>query len=362
MHAIREDATVLVVEDDPPAAELVRTALRTHAVPNIDVVGTAEDAIARMSEALPDVLVLDLHLPGRSGLDVLETLATNLPIGRILPVITVTGDDDPEMSRRALELGAIDALRKPFDPEELAVRIRNQLELGATVDAMRRLTRLLERDVDDLHDELGRSLGNQLHQLRSVAIMRDSSAAARMERIGTNAHLLAHHAGLDTELAGGMLHAAGLHDIGNVALPDVILNKEGAFTNEERALMQTHTIQGARLLGISPHPTLQLARTIALAHHERWDGRGYPRRLVADDIPLPARIVAIVDVFDSLTQQRPYKEAWSTDRAVEEMERMRGLRFDPDLLDAFLDTCLPVLDGVEPATNHGEEPAGDPTT
>ncbi len=331
---------ILIVEDDPGAGALLRSALERHAVGDVHVVVDGEQALERLAERLPDLVVLDLHLPGRSGLQILESLTAMLAVGQLLPVIAVTADDRPELSRRALELGAIDLLHKPFDVEELITRVGNQLQVGATVDAMRRVTTMLERDVDDLRIELDRTLENQLHQLRTVAALRDNTSPAHMDRIGEAAAALARAADLDAETVESLRLAAPLHDIGNVALPDSILFKTGALSPDERALMQTHTLQGARVLGISPHPVLQLARTIALTHHERWDGRGYPRRLESWEIPVAGRITAVVDVFDALVHERAYKPAWSVDQAVDEMRRVRGTRLDPALVDVFLASCI----------------------
>jgi HD-GYP domain-containing protein (c-di-GMP phosphodiesterase class II) len=218
----------------------------------------------------------------------------------------------------------------------------------------------LQREVDNQSGELHRALteleiaqAETVRRLSMAVEFRDEDTGAHIERIGRFSTLLAERVGLELELCERLSYAAPLHDVGKVAIPDAILLKPGALTAEERAIVETHTEEGHRLLAGSSSSILELAATIALSHHERWDGSGYPRGLAGEEIPIEGRIVAVADVFDALTSDRVYRAAYSVEQAVQMMRGQRGAHFDPELLDAFLD----VLSRSGPDARPAAEPA-----
>ncbi len=217
----------------------------------------------------------------------------------------------------------------------------------------------LVREIDDRSDELHRALteleiaqSETVRRLSMAVEFRDEDTGAHIERIGRFSTLLAERAGLERKLCERLGYAAPLHDVGKVAIPDAILLKPGPLTAEERAIVETHAEEGHRLLRGSSSSILDMAATIALSHHEKWDGSGYPRGLAGEEIPVEGRIVAVADVFDALTSDRVYRTAYSVEQAVQMMRGQRGQHFDPELLDAFLE----VLSAPAPTRAHDSPP------
>jgi putative two-component system response regulator len=283
----------------------------------------------------PDLVVLDLHMPGMDGFELMRHLA---PIagGRTgVPFLVLTGDGSEEVKRRALETGARDFLTKPFSPTELLLRVRNLLEVQQLHRQLREQNTSLEQQVAQRTRELEQARLEVLGRLALAAEYRDDATQEHAWRIGRTSGLLAEAIGAGARHAQRIGRAATLHDIGKIGIPDAILLKPGKLTAGEFAEMKAHTTIGAEILSGSKSSLLGLAEQIALTHHERWDGGGYPAGRSREEIPLAGRIVAIADVFDALTHERPYKEAWPVDRAVEEILSEGGRQFSPDILDAF---------------------------
>jgi putative two-component system response regulator len=295
-------------------------------------------------------------MPGMDGFDLLRSLHP-VTDDQWLPVIVVTGDRAVETRRRALEEGAHDFITKPFDRAEAMLRVRNVLHARFLHRRLARANRSLVAAVEERTTEPGEARLEILERLAAAGEFRDDDTGAHADRVGVRAAQLARAVRRPRDEVELIRHAAPLHDIGKLGIPDSIVLKPGALTPEERREMERHTTIGAELLSGSGSPLLQMAEQIALTHHERWDGSGYPNGLAGEAIPLAGRIVAVADVFDSLTQDRPYRDAWSLDRAIAEIESQRGRHFDPDVVEAFAQTistlALPAEGGSrgEPAWN-----------
>lgn len=251
-------------------------------------------------------------------------------------MIVLTADASPEARVGALNAGANDFLTKPFDTVEVLVRIRNQLETRRAHVALHDRGLGLSDLVSRRTLQLERTHRALLDTLANTAEVRDDQTGRHVQRVGSSALTLAQAIGLPAEEARMIGDAAPLHDLGKIGIPDAILLKPARLTKEEFAVIKTHSEVGAAMLQGEDIPLLEVARSIALTHHERWDGAGYPRGLSGEDIPMAGRIVSVVDVFDALIHARPYKPAWPVDRALEEIDSNRGTQFDPVVVDTFM--------------------------
>jgi putative two-component system response regulator len=326
---------ILVVDDEPANVELLERILADAGFSAVETSTDPRHALARCATHAPDLLLLDLHMPGIDGYALMEALGPRIRTTDGPPVVVLTADITIAARRRALDAGARDFVSKPFDHDEVLLRVRNLLELRRYERQLAGHNERLEAAVRERTSELEASRLEILDRLALVAEFRDDDTNDHARRIGHSSVLLA--AGLDLE--SGMLElfgrAAALHDIGKVAISDTILLKPERLTAEEFATMQSHTTAGAHMLAGSQSPVLQLAERIALSHHERWDGKGYPRGLAGAAIPIEGRIVAIADVFDALTHDRPYKSAWSVADAVAEVRDAASVHFDPAVVAVF---------------------------
>jgi putative two-component system response regulator len=323
-----DEARILIVDDNPSNVLLLRRILERAGFAHIKTITDAREVLPAFAAFAPDILLLDLHMPHIQGFEVMSMLRRELPDDVFIPVVVLTADVSTASRDAALTAGAHDFLTKPFDSVEVVLRIRNLLQ---TRMLHLRLTDRAERQ----QDALASTRIEVLERLALAAEMRDNETHAHTERVGDTAHRMAAHLGLPEHEQEILRRAAPLHDIGKIGISDAVLLKPGKLTDEEFAHIRTHTTIGGELLADSAIPILQTAQVIALTHHERWDGAGYPRGLRGTDIPINGRIVAVADVFDALTHERPYKEAWSVDRAMAEMTSQRARQFDPDVIDAF---------------------------
>jgi len=333
-----EAGKILVVDDEPDVREIIRRWLvregytcRTAADAN-----EALDCLRRGGFAL---VVSDIMMPGLSGLDLLERVGRDYPD---VAVVMVTALDDRDTAVRALELGAYGYVIKPFERNELLIAVVNALERRRLTLQSRDYERLLEEQVRERTAEVREREAEIVLRLISASEYRDDETGAHIRRIGLLAEDLARVAGWKREDADRIRLAAPMHDVGKIGVPDNILLKPGALTPEEFEVVKRHTEIGARILGGSSVPLLRTAADIALCHHERWDGTGYPRGLAGEDIPEAARIVAVVDMYDALTSHRVYRPALRHDEAIEVMRREHGGRFDPRLFACF-ESALPGL-------------------
>jgi putative two-component system response regulator len=335
MDAGLSGSRILAVDDEDLNLMVLRRALEQAGYHRVITVADPSRVPSLFIEVKPDLVVLDLHMPGMDGMELMGRLA---PIagGRTgIPFLVLTGDATEEVKRRALEAGARDFLTKPFSPTELVLRVRNLLEVQELHRRLREQNASLEQQVTERTSQLEQARLEILGRLALAAEYRDDNTQEHAWRIGRTSGLLADAIGLDDGERELIRRAALLHDIGKIGIPDAILLKPDRLTEPERAVMQTHTTIGAEILSGSTSSVLSLAEQIALSHHEHWDGRGYPDGRSGQEIPLASRIVAIADVFDALTHQRPYKHAWPVDEAVQEVVGQRARQFDPQLVDAF---------------------------
>jgi putative two-component system response regulator len=247
----------------------------------------------------------------------------------------LTGDSTPGTLQTALSLGATDFVMKPFGADEVRLRIQNLLEPRFMHLRLQEQNDLLELRVLARTRELDDSRLEVLERLARAADFRDDDTGEHARRVGRTVHLLAQNLGLPSQDVELIARAAPLHDIGKIGVPDGVLLKEGRLTDAEFELMKSHTIIGAEILAGAHTPLMQLAHTIALHHHEKWDGTGYPHGLEHDAIPLPARIVGLADFYDALTHDRPYRAAWPVEEVLAEIDAQNGRHFDPSVVAAF---------------------------
>jgi putative two-component system response regulator len=350
---------ILVVDDDAPVRRTFSRALTADGYE----CATAE-SVPQARELLDadryDLVICDLNMPGESGMTLLEELDKS---HRKVAVLMVTGEDDPAIAHAANERGADGYMIKPFGRNELLIHVdcaleqarrrRRQRRLGdrSLQEAQERATEVREALVDVAERErlIDSQRAEMLRRLSEAVGQRDLETGAHIRRIGHHSALLARAYGLDEEAVRAIDLAAPMHDVGKVAIPDSILLKPGELSPGEREVMQRHAQIGHDILAYSGSPLLDLAGEIALTHHERFDGNGYPAGLPGEKIPLAGRIVAIADVFDALTSDRPYRERLPIARALEIMREGRGTHFDPVLLDCFFEHLDEVLEvsGVE---------------
>lgn len=333
------DAPILIVDDQPSLLLLAERVLRRAGYQNVHATTDAGRAIAMFSELRPDLLLLDLHMPVIDGFEVMEIVRSLVPPEEYVPIIILTADTTLETRRRALSSGATDFLTKPFDTTEVGLRVRNALTIRRLHRQVREQNLLLEERVLERTRDLEEARLETLDRLAAAAEFRDDATGRHTLRVSHMASELALRSGYQREQLPLFARAAALHDVGKIGIGDHILLKPGRLVEEEREQMRSHTVIGARILSGSRFETLQLAANIAMTHHERWDGFGYPHRLAGQEIPLAGRIVAIADVFDALVHDRPYKLAWPVRDAIVEIQRQAGRQFDPDIVEIFSDAA-----------------------
>lgn len=329
-------ARIVVVDDSDSIVRLLTEVLALDGYLNVIGVTDPRLAIPTIEKSDPDLLILDLHMPHLGGLEIMAKLLHRTSPYTHLPILMLTADVSPEMRRRALLGGAKEFLTKPFDSSEALLRVRNLLETRMLHQTLKDENRVLEMAVRERTRELEGLRVEILQRLALAAEYRDDATLRHTERVGQTAALLALELGVAPGGDGDLVfRAAQLHDIGKIGIPDAILLKEGQLSPTEFNRIKEHTVIGARILSENRFELLRLAEQIAMTHHERWAGGGYPRGLAGPEIPLIGRVVALADVFDALIHERPYKKAWSLDRALEEIAGERGRQFDPMVVDAF---------------------------
>lgn len=312
--------TLLLVDDEATNLQVLRHTLQEEY--RLLFAKDGYKALKLTRTERPDLILLDIMMPGLSGYDVCRTLKKD-PHTTTIPVIFVTALADTTNEHQGLEAGAVDYISKPFNPHIVRARVRTHLSL--------------------VHAQEVRKTRLQIIQcLGKAAEFKDNETGQHVIRMSHYTRELAQAVGYSSRAADELLHAAPMHDIGKIGVPDAILQKPGKLTEAEWVTMRQHTVIGARIIGDHPSGLLRLASTIALNHHEKWDGSGYPNGLSGEEIPHAARIVAVADVFDALTSERPYKHAWSIEDALALIRREGGKHFDPELSAAFLD-CLPEI-------------------
>lgn len=335
-------ARILIVDDEEANVTLLRRILEPHGFENLAVASGGREGLERFDETRPDLVLLDLLMPGMDGYEFLEELQGRVPPGAYLPILVLTSDHTHQAKRRALSGGASDFLTKPLSPSEVRLRVSNLLQTRMLQKKLRHQNLLLEDQklllehrVQARTKDLEAARLEILQRLARAAEYRDDLTGEHTRRVGRMSAALGRELGLEGDTVELLRLGAPLHDVGKIGIPDDVLLCPRALTSEEFDVMKAHTTIGGDLLGGSGFPLLDYAAEIALTHHERWDGNGYPRGLSEDAIPLSGRIVSVADTFDALTHARPYKEAWTVDRALAELQDSRGGRYDPEVVEAF---------------------------
>ena len=334
-NAVIMAAKVLIVDDDTRNTTLLDAILKQAGYAHIKCLNDSRETLSSFRSWQPDLLVLDQNMPHLNGFDVMRQFKDLIPPHEYFPILMVTADLSREVKLEALALGAKDFLNKPIDQTEVRLRIRNLLETRILHQQLQAHNLTLESQVRERTADLEQAQVDSLRRLALAAEYRDDVTGWHTWRVGELTALLGREMGWAEPQIELMRLAAPLHDVGKIAIPDRILLKVGRFTDEEFNAMKQHITIGAKLLSGSRAPLLQLAETIARTHHERWDGAGY-LGLKQTDIPLPGRMVALADVFDALTHERPYKGAWTIERARKEIHGNAGRQFDPELVEHFL--------------------------
>lgn len=350
------DARILIVDDEPANMLLLQGILTGAGYNRLISAWDGNEAIQQIREAKPDLVLLDLLMPECDGYQVLEQMADHFA-EQHLPVLVLTADLSTAAKRRSLRSGAKDFLIKPFDSVEVLLRVKNLLETRFLTLQLRDQNRNLEERVAQRTAELTEAYEKQLmfnarlqesqraveesqievlHRLAQAAELRDDDTGQHTHRVGDLAAGLAQQLGLDANQVELIRLAAPLHDVGKIGISDTILLKPGRLTSEEFETMKRHAVIGGALLSAGQSAFVRTAEIIALTHHEKFDGSGYPNGLAGEDIPIEGRILAIVDVFDALTHERPYKSAWSVEEALAEIKNQSGRHFDPRVVEAFL--------------------------
>ncbi len=327
------ESKILIVDDEPANVRLLERILQREGFKNIESTNDPRTFLALYAAKKPDILLLDLHMPGMDGFGVMEQLRGRIPPSEFVPILVLTADITPQARQRALTAGAKDFLTKPVDPTEVILRIKNLLQTRYLYRQLQNQNENLEQKVYERTRELEQAQIEILERLARAAEYRDDETGHHAQRVGHTSAVLAHEMGLADESVILIRRAAPLHDVGKIGIPDSILLKPGKLTDEEFDEMKKHTSIGAGILAGSRFPVLQMAEEIALYHHENFDGSGY-MNMEADLIPLPAQIVHAADVFDALTHERPYKEAWPVDKALNEIRELDGRFFDSTVVQA----------------------------
>lgn len=339
---IRPEEHILVVDDEATNLRLLDRMLKGRGYQKITLIADPFAVIPTYQNCRPDLILLDLNMPYLNGFDVMEQLkALQDPL--LPPIVILTAQHDEDYRLRALSAGARDYLTKPFNRQELLMRVGNLLDAQLAHRLIHDQNQVLEAMVQARTEELKRTRLQIVQRLGRAAEYRDEETGNHILRMSHTCTVLARHIGWDDPQCELLLHASPMHDIGKIGIPDAILLKPGRFEPHEWEIMKTHASIGAQLLDEDDSDLLRMAREIALTHHEKWDGSGYPQGLSGEAIPMAGRIAALADVFDALVSVRPYKKAWPLEEALDWIRNNRGQHFDPKLVDAFFAELPQVL-------------------
>lgn len=338
------NAKILIVDDQPPNVLLLEKMLSNQGFNFVHSTTDPRPVVNMYLQHRYDLILLDITMPFMNGYEVMTALNVIEEQQNYVPVLVLTAQTDRDTRIKSLEHGAKDFLTKPFDRLEVLTRIRNMLEVRLLHNQVRDQNKILEEKVRERTQELNDTRMEVIQRLGRAAEYRDNETGLHIIRMSKYSQRLASATGMTDIEAEDILNASPMHDIGKIGIPDSILLKPGKLDAEQWDIMQTHTTIGAEILSGHTSSLMKMASEIALAHHEKWDGSGYPNKLQGEDIPLTARIVAIADVFDALTTERPYKEAWTVEDAMKLLHEQKGMHFQADLVDLFTDILDDILD------------------
>lgn len=354
--AVRDEtlktARILIVDDQEANVRLLERILQHAGYTNLQSTTSARQVLPLYNNTPPDLILLDLRMPHLDGFGVMRQLEPQILPGTYLPILVLTADITAEAKQQALGNGAKDFLTKPFDPTEVLLRIRNLLETRFLHLQLQNQNQILEVKVRERTRELEEARIEILERLARAAEYRDDDTGQHTQRVGRTSALLARTLGLPDAQVELIRRAAPLHDVGKIGIPDRILLKPEKLGPAEFEVMKTHTTIGAAILSGSRFPLLQLAEKIALTHHERWDGGGFPQGLRGEEIPIEARIVAVADAFDAMIFDRPYRKALSIEEAWEILWDGAGTQWDEHVVEALALTQAGTKDVEAMASAH----------
>ena len=318
---LNDKPCLLLVDDEPANLRVMKQIL--HDDYRLVFAKSGSEALRLTELKQPDLILLDIMMPDMTGFEVCKQLKAN-PDTSTIPVVFVTALDDDSDEALGFELGAVDYISKPVSPPRVRARVKNHLSL-VQADVLR-ATRL-----------------QVIQRLGRASEYKDNETGMHVMRMSHYAKVLATAYGLEAERVDNLLHAAPMHDIGKIGIPDSIMLKPGKLTDEEFEIMKTHPQIGAEILGDDDSDLITLAKMVSLTHHEKWDGTGYPNGLKGEEIPVEGRITAIADVFDALTSKRPYKDAWSIEQAIDHIKSQSGGHFEPKLVELLSEVMDQIL-------------------
>ena len=336
------NAKLLIVDDQAQNVMLLEKMLKVEGY--LDVVSTTDprEVAGLYAQQHFDIVLLDINMPYLDGFQVMEQLQA-VERDSYLPVLVLTAQNDAATRLRALNSGAKDFITKPFDRLEVMTRIHNMLEVRLMHNQIRDQNKILEEKVRERTRELLDTRLEIIRRLGRAAEYRDNETGLHIIRMSQFSARLGRAAGMDEAQAEMLLNASPMHDIGKIGIPDRILLKPGKLDSEEWEIMKGHASIGAEILSGGQSELMEMARIIAVSHHEKWDGTGYPGALKGEEIPLVGRIVAVCDVFDALTTVRPYKAAWTVEAALDYITENSGKHFDPALVLKFKEILPEIL-------------------
>jgi putative two-component system response regulator len=341
------DCKILIVDDVEINILVLLESLAMYS--KISVSLDSKIALDSLSYVTPDIILLDIFMPDMSGFDICHFIKNNEQMSDI-QIIFITSEHDPLSLNKAFELGAIDYIKKPFDTIEVNARLRTHLKLKIAEQKLKDHNANLEtkvaertKNLEEKNVELQEVKRETIFRLSLAAELRDSDTGNHIKRIQAYTELIALKCGMSREEAELLGLASSMHDLGKIGIPDHVLLKPGKLIPEEFEIMKQHTIIGAKALAESGSELLRVAHLVALSHHERWDGQGYPHELQGVNIPIEARIVGLVDAFDAMLSRRPYKEPFSVEKAVSIIIDEKGRHFDPRLVDIFVASLNEIL-------------------
>jgi len=321
-NQVERKHSILVVDDEPTNLRVLKKMLEADYL--LTFARSGEEALRIVKRDIPDLILLDVMMPNMNGIDVCKHLKADTSSKQV-PVIFVTALNDEVDEAKGFEAGAVDYITKPVSPAIVKARVKTHLSLVQADDLRRTRLQVIQR--------LGRA-----------SEYKDNETGGHVMRMSHYSKVIALAYGMSESDADDLLHAAPMHDIGKIGIPDSIMLKPGKLSDEEFAIMKTHPEIGAEILGESDSALIALAKLVSLTHHEKYDGSGYPNGLKGEEIPIEGRIVAIADVFDALTSVRPYKDAWSIEKATAFIVSQSGLHFDPELVEVFLRSIDSILE------------------
>jgi len=346
-------AKILIVEDDDVTRRVMERMLASMDC-EVILAHDGEEALKKVKDTPPDVILLDIMMPRMDGFEVARRLKESEET-KIIPVVMVTSLDEVEHRVKALEVGADDFLTKPVDKSELSARVQSLLKVKGYNDQMRNYQKELETEVAERTKQIKAASLETVYCLSRAAEYKDEDTGAHIQRMSHYSAAVARKMGIEEETVEAILYASPMHDIGKIGIPDSILLKPGKLLPSEWEIMKQHTTFGARILEGSETEFTKLAEIVALTHHEKWNGSGYPQGLKTTEIPLAGRITAIADVFDAMTSRRPYrKEPLSLEETFRLVKDGRGNHFDPEVVDAFFAAKEEILTIKEKYKDEGE--------